>query len=205
MPWCTSLFMRTLDLCIKSFWKWFVFFSVEKSEGECCLRIIITKTVSQDENKLWKYFPSRQIKGDCQQFLFFSFLTSLLSVPSPALHLNHSKSWNRFHTVLVFMKTQVSKSLQWIYIWYKLRSASHSPGNVPLHKLSMELCPPWFPQCRLIDSLYNGFLCWAWSRTNICKGGLGMLGLFCSATLICGVVKWGICLFCGLGEWRAPL
>lgn len=129
----------------KRFWKWFVFLSAEKSGGECCLRIITTKMNSRDENELWKCFPSRQIKGDRQQFFYlFSPLTSPLSVASPVLHLNHSKSRNRFHPVLVFMKTQVSKSLQWIYIWCKLRSASHSPGNVPLHKLSMEVCPPYF-------------------------------------------------------------
>lgn len=174
--------------------------------GECCLRIITTKMISSGWEWALKIFPLWANKRQALTILYlFSPVTALLSVPSTALHLNHSKSGNRFHPVLMFMKTQVSKSLQWIYIWYKLRSVSHSPGNVPLHKLSMEVCPPRFPRCRLIDSLFNGFLCWAWSRTNICKGGLGMPGLFCSATLICGVVKWGICLFCGLGEWRAPV
>lgn len=39
------------------------------------------------------------------------------------------------------------------------------PGNVPLRKLSMEVCPPpLFPRCRLIDFLFNDFLCWARSR-----------------------------------------
>lgn len=62
---------------------------------------------------------------------------------------------------------------------------------MPVHKLSTEVRPPPFPQCRLIDLLFNDFLCWARSGSNICKGGLGMLSvLLCYAHLWCCKVRY---------------
>lgn len=86
-------------------------------------------------------------------------LIPLLLVPSIARHLNHSKLGN--HPVLMFMKTQVSKEPALNLYLVQAAQCVSLPGSVPLHKLSIEVCPPWFPQCRLIDFLFNDFLCWA--------------------------------------------
>lgn len=138
------------------------------------------------------HFPSRQTK---RQTSTIPYLFSPLTFPP--------NQETHFHRVLVFMKTRVSKSLQWIYIWYKLRCASYSLASCPLIRFPWGFVPPTIST--VIDLLFKGFLCRARPVRHICKGALVMLGLFSSAVLFCGVVKWGICLFCGLGEWRAPL
>lgn len=58
------------------------------------------------------------------------------------LQLNHSKTEHHFHSVLVFMKTQVSRSLQQTYIWYKLYSAVTGLARCPSTSFPWRFVPP---------------------------------------------------------------
>lgn len=135
--------MRTVDPWTKAlFENVFSFLLVQKSRGvfedychyngvsewEWILKIFLLKANKRRKLKTIYYLLS---------LLFCRYSPQLCTWTTP----NRDIASTQYS---VFMKTLVSKRLQWIYIWYKLCSASQSFGNVPLHKLSVEVCPPSF-------------------------------------------------------------